>query len=99
MFWVTVVYILLSCSVLESKIDPTCISCIRMTRSGQGVAWTLLYHTHFSCQEEVKELVYITKQPILTVNKNANIFVLTPGSAPSENWLAVCHLEGRLLIN
>ena len=59
----------------------------------------MLYHTHFSCQEEVKELVYITKQPILTVNKNANIFVLTPGSAPSENWLAVCHLEGRLLMN
>ena len=59
----------------------------------------MLYHTHFSCQEEVKELVYITKQPILIVNKKANIFVMTPGSAPNENWLAVCHLEGRLLMN
>lgn len=39
------------------------------------------------------------KQPILIVNKKANIFVLTPGSTPNENWLAVCHLEGRLLMN
>lgn len=43
--------------------------------------------------------MYIIEQPILIVNKKANIFVLTPGSTPSENWLAVCHLEGRLLMN
>ena len=43
MFCVTAVYILLSCSVLESKTDPTCISCIHRTRSSQGLTWTLLY--------------------------------------------------------
>ena len=37
MFCVIVVYIQLSCSVLQSKTDPMCISCIHMTRSSQGV--------------------------------------------------------------
>ena len=45
MFCVIAVYNLLSCSVLESKTDPTCISCIHRTRSSQGLTWTLLYHT------------------------------------------------------
>ena len=70
-----------------------------MTKSGQGVTWTLLCHTHFSCQGEVKETYVITKQPVLFVNKKTNIFVLTPGFPLNENWLEVGHLEGRLLIN
>ena len=43
--------------------------------------------------------MYITKQPVLFVNKKTNIFVLTPGFPLNENSLEVCHLEGRLLIN
>ena len=45
MFCVIAVYILLSCCGSGSKIDPTCTPCIHVTRSGQGVTWTLLYHT------------------------------------------------------
>ena len=55
MFCIIAVYILLSYSVLESKTDPTCTPCIHMTRSGQGVTWTLLHHTHFPCQGEAQE--------------------------------------------
>ena len=46
---------MLSYSVLESKIDPTYTPCIHMTRSGQGVTWTLLHHTHFPAKERPNE--------------------------------------------
>ena len=43
--------------------------------------------------------MFITRQPILFVNKKANIFVLTPKSSSNEDWLEVQHQEGGLLIN
>lgn len=99
MFCIIAVYILLSYSVLESKTDPTCTPCIHMTRSGQGVTWTLLHHTHFPCQGEAQETCVHTRQPILFVNKKANTLVLTTRSPPNEDWLEVRHQEGGLLIN
>ena len=99
MFSVIAVYILLSCSALESKIDPSCTPCVRMTRSGQGVTWTLLYYIHFSCEGEVRGTCVHNKTTYSICLQENRQICFDHLSLPTEDRLEVRHQEGGILIN
>ena len=99
MFCIIAVYILLSYSALESKTAPHVLHAftwLDQVRGSLGPCFTILTSP---AKERPKKPVFIRRQPILFVNKKANIFVLTPRSSPNEDWLEVRHQEGGLLIN
>ena len=98
MLCIIAVYILLSYSALESKTSPHVLHAftwLDQVRGSLGPCFTILTSP---AKERLKKPVFITRQPILFVNKKANIF-LTPRSSPNEDWLEVRHQEGGLLIN
>ncbi|XP_042096426.1 endogenous retrovirus group 3 member 1 Env polyprotein [Ovis aries] len=99
MFSVIAFYILLSCSALKSKIDPSCTPCIHMTKSAQGVTWTLLYHTHFSCQGEVQGTCVHNKTTYFICQQNDKQSCFDPLPPISEDWLEVRHQKEGILIN
>lgn len=97
MLCVIVVYILLSCNALESKIDPSCTPCLHKTSSGQGVTWTLFYHTCFSCQGEVQETCVHNETTYFICLQEDEHICFDPLFPSHEDWLEVRHQRGTLI--
>lgn len=67
----------------------SCDPCIRITRSGQGIAWTPLSHTHYSCQGKVQRTCVHSKTTDSVCHWGSQCTCFDPQYSPNEDWLEV----------
>nr|XP_040139654.1 endogenous retrovirus group 3 member 1 Env polyprotein-like [Ictidomys tridecemlineatus] len=77
----------------------SCDPCIQVTLSHQGVAWTFLYSTHFSCPGEIQEGC-IHNGTIYSICKHGDQYTcFDPQYSPNEEWLEMRrrYMKGTLI--
>lgn len=84
--------------VLPGSIS-SCDLCIRVTQSDQGVTWTLLYSTHFSCSGEIHGSCTHNRTTYSICQQGDQYTCFNPWCSPTEEWLEGhrSHISGQLI--